>query len=259
MFKVQNLIAGYGETTVLSELSFSVEKGEFIGIAGPNGAGKSTLLRLLAAFLQPTAGTIELLDRPISSYSRRQLARLIAVILQDFSCPYDFTVFDMVAMGRSPFLPRWKPLSAHDRTIITDAMEMTDVAKLRHRSFFELSGGERQRAIIAKALVQEPSVLLLDEPSTHLDLRHQVKIFDILHCLNRQSNVTIACVTHDLTLSAQYVDRFILLSGGKLLAQGLPEHIVEKGLMEKLYTTPVYTGSISESHKPFIYPLRISK
>jgi iron complex transport system ATP-binding protein len=257
ILEVQDLSAAYDGSKVLHGLSFKVTEGEFLGIAGPNGAGKSTLLRTLAALLEPTAGTISIYGKPLNAYSRRHLAQKIAVIFQDFHCPYDFTVYDMVAMGRSPFLPRWKRLSPRDGAIISHAMRTTDVSHLRDRSFFELSGGERQRVVIAKALAQQPSILLLDEPATHLDLHHQVNVFNILRCLNRQKRVTILCITHDLTLGAQYMDRFLLLSKGQLLAEGTPAEVIQEKLIANLFETPVYVGTLGGAGSPYVYPLAI--
>ena len=255
VFCVENLSAGYKETEVLHDISFTVQKGEFLGISGPNGAGKSTLLRVLAGLIKPISGTMKLYDQPLHSYMRRELARLVAVIFQDFASPYDFSVLDMVAMGRNPFVPRWKPLSRHDRGVIQSAMERTEITDLKHRSFLELSGGEKQRTVIAKSLAQEPSVLLLDEPSTHLDLHHQVNTFNILRRLNREKNVTVICITHDLTLASQYVSRFIFLSNGRLLADGSPFDVVKKGMVEEMYHTQVSVGLMQETNSPYVFPI----
>lgn len=253
----KDLVAGYGVNTVLRGLTFSIQKGEFVAVAGPNGAGKSTLLRVVAGLIKPTHGRLLLAGQFLDSYPLQTLAQLIGVIFQDFSCPYDFTVFDMVSFGRSPHLPSWKALSKKDIEIITSTMEQTNVNHLRDRSFFELSGGERQRVLIAKALAQKPSILLLDEPSSHLDIHHQVSIFDILHRLNKEEQVTILCITHDLTLAAQYIDRLFLLKGGCLLADGSPTTIIEENTIRDLFQTSVCVGRMPSFESPFIYPLRV--
>jgi iron complex transport system ATP-binding protein len=257
VFQVENLSAGYDTTEVLHDVSFIIQEGEFLGISGPNGAGKSTLLRVLAGLIEPKSGTVRLYDRFLGSYTRREIAQIATVIFQDFSSPYDFAVFDIVAMGRNPFVSRWKPLSAHDRAIIQSVMETTEITDLHNRSFQQLSGGEKQRTIIAKSLAQEPSVLMLDEPSTHLDLHHQVNVFNILRRLNREKNVTVICITHDLTLASQYVSRFILLSNGRLLAEGSPRDVVRKNMIEHLYHTPVSVGMMAETNSPYVFPIGI--
>lgn len=255
ILEVTDLRAGYGESEVLHGISLRVHEGEFLAIAGPNGAGKSTLLHVLAGLKSPIEGSVALDGRRLADYGRRRLAQRIAVIFQDFSCSYDFSVFDMVAMGRSPYLTRWQPLSTRDRAIIHDAMEMTEVSNLRHRLFCELSGGERQRVIIAKALAQQPSLLLLDEPSTHLDLHHQVNTFNILRRLNRQSRVTILCIIHDLTLAAQFADRFLLLCAGECLAEGTPQEVLQQELIEDLFAVPVTVGIIGKTNTPYVYAM----
>ena len=255
-FNIKDLCVAYNGYFVLLGVSFRIKKGEFIAIAGPNGAGKSTLLRTLAGLKQPNSGSIQLDGRALSDYPRRFIAKLIAVIFQDFSCSYDFTVFDIVAMGRNPFLTRWKPLSVNDRAIIANVMELTKVSHLSDRLFFDLSSGEKQRVIIAKALAQQPALLLLDEPSTHLDLHHQVNVFNILGRLNRLNNVTVVCITHDVTLAAQYANRFLLLSSGRLLADGTAEEVIHQQLMENLFNTALSIGMITETHTPYILPIR---
>jgi iron complex transport system ATP-binding protein len=252
---VCGLCASYDGDPVLQGISFSVPKGQFIGIAGPNGAGKSTLLRLLAGLMEPTAGEALLWTQPLTAYTRTYLAQQVAVIFHDFSCPYEFTVADLVAMGRNPFLGRWKSLSKQDHTIIQEAIELTDINHLRHRSLFDLSGGERQRAIIAKALAQQPSLLLLDEPSTHLDIHHQINVFNILRRLNREKGVTVLCITHDLTLAAQYVSRFLLLQQGILIADGPPMEIISRERIEKVFDAEVSVGLLSETSSLYVYPI----
>lgn len=256
ILEVCGLCAGYDGDPVLQGISFSVPKGQFIGIAGPNGAGKSTLLRVLAGLMEPTAGETLLWTQPLTTCSRTYLAQQVAVIFHDFSCPYEFTVADLVAMGRNPFLSRWKSLSRQDHAIIQEAIELTDINHLRHRSFFELSGGERQRTIIAKALAQQPSLLLLDEPSAHLDMHHQINVFNILRRLNREKGVTILCVTHDLTLAAQYVSRLLLLHQGILIADGPPMDIISREHIEKVFDAAVSVGFLSETSSPYVYPIR---
>jgi iron complex transport system ATP-binding protein len=205
--------------------------------------------------MKATQGTVLLLDQPLSNYSSRDLSRSVAVVFQEFSCPYEFTVFDLVALGRNPFLARWKSLSRHDRVVMADIMETTDIIHLSNRLFLELSGGEKQRVIIAKALAQEPSVLLLDEPATHLDVRHQVNVFNILQKLNQEKGVTIFCITHDLNLAAQYISRLLLLREGHLLADGSPKTIITRELLENLFHTPLSVGTVTGTDMHYVYSI----
>ncbi|MCX8037958.1 MAG: ABC transporter ATP-binding protein [Candidatus Sumerlaeia bacterium] len=256
ILKVQNLSAAYNGNKVLCGISFNLSAGDFLVVAGPNGAGKSTLLRLLAALIKPLDGEITLFGKPLSSFSRRALSKKVALVFQGFSFPYDFTVSEIVSLGRTPFISRWMPLSREDLSLIREAMELTDTWKLRDRSFFALSAGERQRVILAKAFAQQPSILLLDEPATHLDIHHQVSVFNILSRINQQKRTTIICITHDLTLAAQYTDHFLFLSAGHIIAEGCAPNIIRKPLIEELFKTAVYVGTLPQTERPFIYPIR---
>jgi iron complex transport system ATP-binding protein len=160
----------------------------------------------------------------------------------------------MISMGRIPFASRWKPLSKQDSSAITRALQIADVANLADRSFFELSGGERQRVMIARALAQEPDLLLLDEPSTHLDLRHQVEIFSVLQRYKQEHNVSVICITHDLTLASQYIDRFLLLKDGKLVVSGPANKVLKRTILEDVFQTPIFVGTLPETKSPYIYP-----
>ncbi len=256
ILRVENLCATYNGNMVLRDISFCLDEGDFLAIAGPNGAGKSTLLRVLAALMKPSAGEIMLFGRPLTSFSRRALSKKIAIVFQNISFPYDFTVSEIVALGRTPFLSPWTPLSKKDNSSIREAMELTDTWPLRERSFSRLSAGERQRVVLAKAFAQQPSILLLDEPATHLDIHHQVGIFNILARLNQQRKTTILCITHDLSLAAQYTDHFLFLSHGKIVADGSASVVIEKRIIEELFQTEVYVGTLPQTHRPFIYPIK---
>ena len=255
ILEVEHLSCGYNGHEVLHDLTFLIERSQFAAIAGPNGAGKSTLLRVLAGLIRPSKGFVRVAGQPPTNYARRRLAQIVAVIFQDFSSPYEFSVFDVVALGRSPYISRWRFFSSYDHVTIRNAMEMTEILHLQDRPFSTLSGGEKQRVIIAKALAQEPTILLLDEPATHLDIHHQINTFNILERLNREKQVTIICITHDLTLASQYIDRLLLLGDGYLFADGPPQIVVRKDLLESLFQTPLAVGLVEETHTPYVCPI----
>ena len=210
--QLQNVTFGYrADVAVLTQLSFSVESGTFLAVAGPNGAGKSTLMNLIAGSLRPKSGTISIEGVDIRSYRQAALARKVAVVRQEFIPAFGFSVAETVMMARTPFFGQLGFESREDRRIVVEALELTDTARFASRLLAELSGGERQRVFIARALAQQTPVLLLDEPTSFLDLRHQVGIYDLLRSIQRDKGTTIVAITHDINLAAQYCDRALLL------------------------------------------------
>ncbi len=226
---------GFGERTVLHDLSCRVAAGEFFIVIGPNGSGKTTLLKAIAGLVSPRAGRIELFGRPLSGYSRRELARILAVVPQRPPDNFPFIVRDTVLMGRSPHLPLLSLEGPHDHELALEAMRFTEVAHLAERHLDQLSGGELQRVIIARALCQEPRLLVLDEPTASLDLAHQVRIMDLLARLRRQRGTTVVLVSHDLNLAAAYGDRLLLLHDGRVAALGPPAEVLRRELLEPVY------------------------
>lgn len=227
----------YGAIPVLSNVSFSVHPGEFVGIIGPNGSGKSTLLRLLSGAIHPQVGVVRLDGRPLRELSRREAARQIAVVPQETTFTFAFTALEVVLMGRSPHLGRFSLEGPEDVEVARQSMEATDTWQLRSRSMDEVSGGEKQRIVIARALAQQPAILLLDEPTTALDVRHQVDIYRLLQKLHDEAGHTIMLVSHDLNLSARACERLILLDDGKIRSDGLPEAVVEPKTLSDVYET----------------------
>ena len=211
---VHDLHFGYARgIEVLSGLSFEVEPGSFVAVAGPNGAGKSTLIGLLSGLLRPRSGRISIEGRVISSYSVAELAQQVAVVRQEAVPVFGFSVQETVMMGRTSRFGRWGFASPRDEHAVGEAMEATDSAAFAGRAVGSLSAGERQRVFIARALAQDTPILLLDEPTSFLDLRHQVGIYDLLKQAQRQSRKTIIAVTHDLNLACQYCEQALLLAG----------------------------------------------
>ena len=229
----------YGNSPVIDDVSLSLAPGEMLGVIGPNGSGKSTLMRLLSAVLRPSAGEIRVHGRPISTYSRRDLARAIAVVPQETAIEFPFSVTEVVLMGRSPHLGSFAFEGDRDLDVARHAMQRTGVLKLADRSIHALSGGERQRVILARALAQEASILLLDEPAAFLDIRHEVEIYDLLQAL-QQEGKSVLTVLHDLNLAALYCDRIALLKAGRLVRIGTPAEVITYSTLTEVYETEVY-------------------
>jgi len=226
------------EADVLRGLSIAIAPGEFAGVIGPNGAGKSTLLKILAGVARPLSGEALLFGKDISRIPRREAARALALVPQSTETLFSFSVGEVVLMGRHPYGSLMAFEGAEDREIALEAMERTGVARFEKRSFHELSGGERQLVVLARALTQRPSVLLLDEPTSSLDLRHQAEIYRILTDLNR-SGLTVVVVTHDLNLAARYCRRIDALAEGRIVATGAPAELLREPLVRDLYGAEV--------------------
>jgi iron complex transport system ATP-binding protein len=249
---VENASFSYSDTPVLFSISFAFLQGEFVGIIGPNGSGKSTLLRLIAGITHPTSGTIRLNGTSLGELSRREIARRVAVVPQETTFVFPFSVLEVVLMGRSPHLGRFGLESAADLDIARSAMEATDTWFLRDRTMEEVSGGEKQRIIVARALAQQPAILLLDEPTNALDIRHQVDIYQLLQRLHDESGLTIVLVSHDLNLSARACERLILLHNGRVCRDGNPEEVMESSLLSEVYGTDLDVHTDPTTSAPII-------
>ena len=228
----------YNTTQILHNVSLSLKQGEFLGIIGPNGAGKSTLLRLLCGILQPKEGIINLFGSNMSTQSHKTVAQQIAFVPQETHFALNFSVEDIVSMGRYPYKRAFQREDQQDRTAVENALGAANVAELRARTINSLSSGERQLAVIARALAQSPKVMLLDEPTSHLDLHHQHTIMDLLERLNKEG-ISIAVVHHDLNLASLYCRDLVLMHKGKIHAQGKPADILNKGILKEVYSTDV--------------------
>lgn len=252
MFRIENLSFAYSDKPVVDTVAFSVEDGEFVGIIGPNGAGKSTLLKMLDGILQPETGKIRLRNKPLHEYTRKQLAKLIGFVPQDFTTAFSYSVNDIVLMGRYPHLSAFSSESANDHQIVEKSMKSTDVWHFRNRQFGELSGGEKQRVVLASALAQEPQILLLDEPTSSLDIKYQQQFYSILQELQQGRGLTIVVVTHDINLAARYCQRLILLKEGRVVDDGVPEKVITKKMMESVYEVGVEVLSHPVDGKPLL-------
>ncbi|MBN2397165.1 MAG: ABC transporter ATP-binding protein, partial [Deltaproteobacteria bacterium] len=229
----------YNDIPALKGVSFEVRRGEFLGVIGPNGSGKTTLIRVLDGVLAPERGTVSVNGHAIRAMRRRDIARLVAVVPQDFPMVFPFRVLEIVMMGRSPHLGMLRFEGEADRAIVRRAMEMTDTTSLADRGMDSLSGGERQRVLIARALAQEPEVILLDEPTAFLDIKHQAELFGLMKILNREQGLTVLAVTHDINLAAAYCDRVMLLREGCIHSLGVPGEVITEANIREVYETDV--------------------
>lgn len=234
----------------VEDVTFWVAPGELLGIVGPNSAGKSTLLRLLSKVVAPRQGRILIEGRDINRLSRRELARGLAVVPQEFQVAFPFSVAEIVLMGRYPHAAGGSWGTPQDQVVAREAMEATGLLPLAARRVDELSGGERQLVSIARALAQAPSILLLDEPTTHLDLRHQRVVLEILLQHHRARGGTTVLVSHDLNLAAEHCDRLLLLAEGQVRAFGPPEEVITEAHLESAYGCPVTIERHSTSGRP---------
>ena len=231
---VENLNLHYGANHVLMDISVSIAHGEFVVIIGPNGTGKTSLIKSLAGLLKAT-GRIEIFGRPLKEYSRRKLAASVAVVPQQVPVEFPFTVAETVLMGRSPHLGLVEVEDEEDLRIAREAMEFTEVSHLGSRRLDELSGGERQRVIIARAICQQPKLILLDEPTASLDPAHQLRIMNLMERLRKEEEITVIMVSHDLNLAAMFGSRILLLQDKKGVLSGSPQEIMTEANLEMAY------------------------
>ena len=254
IIEVKNLSFGYTpQSKILENLSFEVKPGAFVGITGPNGAGKTTLLNLLCGLLSPKAGSIRIDAADIESYCVKELARKVAVVRQEFVPVFDFTVEETVMMARTPYLGAFGFEGRADREIVTEAIEATDTTGFASRPLGSLSGGERQRVFIARALAQDTDILLLDEPTSFLDLKHQVGIYDLLKTAQLEKGRTIVTVTHDINLAIQYCDEILLLGADSNYHIGKTKEVFFPEQIKKVFGVEVFSGQVGQ--EKFFIPL----
>lgn len=225
----------YGATQVLDDFSISVQESEFLIILGPNGSGKSTLLKVINGMIKAKNGQIRLFGHLLPKYSRKDLARMLALVPQVPPTNLPFTVKDVVLMGRSPHLGLLGLEGRKDRAIAEEAMHFTGVADLRRRKLNQLSAGECQRVFIARAICQQPRIILLDEPTASLDLAFQIQVMDLMEKLRQDRGTTVIMVSHDINLAAMYADRLVLVKGGKMVSCGSPWEVLTFETLEKTY------------------------
>ena len=232
---VNNLSHSFGETLVLKNISFQVPQKDFFIIIGPNGSGKTTLMKVISGILKPQNGELKILNHPIDQYHRKALARTIAFVPQMTFADFPFTVTEIVLMGRSPYLGILGLEQENDLEVANQAIAFTGLENLAHRKLDQLSGGEQQRVFIAKAICQEPDIILLDEPTASLDLAYQVRIMDLMEKLKTEKGITVVMVSHDVNLAAMYADHLMLLHKGQVVCQGLPDEVLTYKTLEETY------------------------
>ena len=243
-----------GGTEVLEDIGFTIRRGEFLGVIGPNGAGKTTLLRLLAGGLKPAKGSVKLFDREISTYSRKELARRIAVVSQEQSWTFEFTVNEYILLGRYPFIGSWALPSSADMEIVEDVLDRVNALDLRNRFITELSGGEKQRVMLARAIAQSPELLLLDEPGAHLDINHRMHLLRLLKSMN-ENLMTIVMISHDLNIAAMFCSNLMFLKQGRLLVEGSPGEVFNGRNLKELFETDLLVKP-DPSGNPHFFPVK---
>jgi iron complex transport system ATP-binding protein len=252
---LSHLSAAYGSRTVLRDVSLTVNGGEVLALVGPNGAGKSTLIRVVSGVVAASGGDVRLGDSNLIKMPPAERARKIAVVPQLIRLPDAFTVGEIVLMGRTPHLPMWAGESKHDCEVAWSAMKRTQIDALVNRRAYELSGGEQQRVMIARALTQEPNVLLLDEPTAHLDLKYQVGVLELVRSLAREHGLAILMTLHDLNQAALYADRVALMSEGQIVAQGSAAEVFTASQLSAVYGVQVAVSQHPNHNAPLIAPL----
>lgn len=233
--ETRSLEYSYGEKDVLDGVSFELRPGEVLGILGPNGCGKTTLLRNLNKNLRPKVGCVLLDDADLEGMQKKDIAKKVATVPQTNEIGFAFTVREIVEMGRMPFQEAFRGNSSEDERIVDEAMEQAGVSCMADRYINTMSGGERQRTIIARALAQTPKVLLMDEPTLHLDISMQFEILDLVHRLSRESGLSVVIVSHDLPMVARYCDTIILLHDGRIFASGSPDEVLTTENMRTVF------------------------
>ncbi len=255
IMNVRDLSFSYGDTRVLNNVSMDFFQGTFYGIIGPNGCGKSTLLKNLYGYLSPETGNIEIDGMDIAQMKARERSRHIAYVPQETSPGFDFSVFEMVAMGRNPYHSGMASLAKEDMAHIKDAMAETSTLELAAKNINELSGGEKQRVILARAFAQDSDIILMDEPVSMLDINHQVEIMDLARSLADKKSKTIICVLHDLNLAALYTQHIFIMSDGHVVGAGMPHEVLTEEIITGVYGVDVYVGDNAVTGTKIVIPL----
>jgi len=250
LLEISRLRGGYHKTEVVKGVSLAINYGDFMGIIGPNGSGKTTLFRLITRVIGSSSGTILLAGKETSSMDLKDFCRKVAFVGQETDVDFSFTVMETCLMGRIPHLKRLQFETRQDLRIAEEALALTDTLGLKNKRIDELSAGERQRVIIARALTQEPELMLLDEPTSHLDIGHQIQIMDLLKKLSRSKKLTISMVLHDLNLASAYCNRIVLLDRGAVYKEGVAEEVLTYQNIEAVYKTVVLVEKNRLTGKP---------
>ncbi|HOL21785.1 MAG TPA: ABC transporter ATP-binding protein [bacterium] len=252
MFKIEGINFSYGKDDVLKDISFEIQKGEFLGIIGPNGSGKTTLLKVLARILKPYRGKILLENEEIYEIPLSEYAKKVAYLPSMIEFSFSYTVEEFVSLGRFPYTGRYGQLKKSDRDIVENVLEQFEIGQYRKRKVWELSDGEKQRVFIAQVITQQASVIILDEPVSHLDIGHSFKIMDIIKEINR-SGITVISVLHELNLASEYCTKLLLLNKGSIFSEGTAEEVITYQNIEKVYQTKVLVYKNPHTGKPYVF------
>lgn len=255
IIQVENLNWSYDQHQILTDLTLSFESSRFYTIVGPNGSGKTTLLKNLLRHLRPNEETVFVNDQDLLSYKHKALAREMASVPQNTDITGEFTCFDIVLMGRAPYIGRFKSESIEDLSIVEEAMKKTDTWQFKDTPIQSISGGERQRVIISRAIAQNAKILLLDEPISNLDMHHQIDVLDSVKRLCLEEGITVITVLHDLNIASQYADEMIMMNKGQIERIGPPSRIMDKDLISKVYNSNFQIIVNPINNKPMILPL----
>lgn len=255
MMTGSNLKIGYDNKIVVKEFSIEIVQGEIISLIGPNGSGKSTILKVLSRLMNSVEGSVYLDGCNIHKMASKEVAKKLSILSQHQSSPPDFTVEELVSYGRMPHRKWFEARTKEDEQIVKWALKQTRVYDLRERSINSLSGGERQRAWIAMALAQKPKILLLDEPTTFLDICHQIEIMELINKLNKELNLTVVMVLHDLNQALRYSNRIVVIKDGKFVVQGSPERVLTKELLRDVYKVEAEISIDQRTGKPVFLPV----
>ena len=254
MLEIKNLTCGYGKNHVLSQISLMVGDAEFVGVIGPNGSGKTTLLRAITKIIPVQEGEIFFDQFSVKALGYQELAKKVAVVGHVPDSEISMSVFDFVLLGRTPFRQNFQFIETkEDISLAEQAMKLSDVWRFCDRPVFSLSAGERQLVLLAKALAQNPKLLILDEPTSHLDIGHQVAVLDLVKRLNREKKIAVIAVLHDLNLAAEYCDRLVLLNNGAIYKAGVPAEVLTYQVIEDVYRTCVVVKDNPVSKRPYVF------
>ncbi|GAA0090437.1 ABC transporter ATP-binding protein [Paraclostridium bifermentans] len=259
MISCKNLKVGYEGKVIIENLSLSINKGEVVSIIGPNGCGKSTLLKTLSRIIKPMSGGIYIQNESIKSLKSKHISQKVCLLSQHNDAPGDLTVEELVYFGRIPHKKWYESKTKSDEEIVNWAIENTGLKRYKNTPINSLSGGERQRAYIAQALCQKPDILLLDEPTTYLDISYQLEVMELVREINEKFNITIVMVLHELNQASKYSDRLVIMKDGEIVSDGYPRDVINKETIKQVYKIECDIDNDPISNKPRIHPIQTIK
>ncbi|RDC49932.1 ABC transporter ATP-binding protein [Acinetobacter sp. RIT592] len=259
MISCKNLKVGYEEKVIIENLSLSINKGEVVSIIGPNGCGKSTLLKTLSRIIKPMSGGIYIQNESIKKLKSKHISQKVCLLSQHNDAPGDLTVEELVYFGRIPHKKWYESKIKSDEDIVNWAIENTGLKRYKNTPINSLSGGERQRAYIAQALCQKPDILLLDEPTTYLDISYQLEVMELVREINEKFNITIVMVLHELNQASKYSDRLVIMKDGEIVSDGCPREVINKETIKQVYKIECDIDNDPISNKPRIHPIQTIK